>query len=139
MDAEEDHTVFLLAGLRCPPERSSPIIRVHRCSSASKITLTKSEQLRDDLIPEAYRNLLLSSLSQAHAHSDDRAPLYLWFGTSHLRDVLRCLEEAGWQERSLLVWVKNNGAGALFAQYKHWYEPCFYVPVPIRRRVNSSS
>jgi len=81
----------------------------------------------DDLSPEAYRNLLLSSLSLAHAHSDDKAPLYLWFGTSHLRDVLRCLEEAGWQERSLLVWVKNNGAGALFAQYKHWYEPCFYA------------
>ena len=49
----------------------------------------------DDLSPEAYRKLLLSSLSQAHAHSDDKAPLYLWFGTSHLRDVLRCLEEAG--------------------------------------------
>jgi len=81
----------------------------------------------DDLSPEAYRNLLLSSLSLAHAHSDDKAPLYLWFGTSHLRDVLHCLEEAGWQERSLLVWVKNNGAGALFAQYKHWYEPCFYA------------
>jgi DNA modification methylase len=80
----------------------------------------------DDLSPDAYCKLLLSSLSQAHAHSDDKAPLYLWFGTSHLRDVLRCLEEAGWQERSLLVWVKNNGAGALFAQYKHWFEPCFY-------------
>jgi DNA modification methylase len=81
----------------------------------------------DDLSPEAYRNLLLSSLSLAHSHSDSKAPLYLWFGTGHLRDVLRCLEEAGWQERSLLVWVKNNGAGALFAQYKHFYEPCFYA------------
>jgi len=81
----------------------------------------------DDLDPEAYRELLLSGLSLAYAHSDAKAPLYLWFGTSHLRGVLRCLEEAGWQERSLLVWVKNNGAGALFAQYKHWYEPCFYA------------
>jgi len=81
----------------------------------------------DDLSPEAYRNLLLSSLSLAHAHSDDKAPLYLWFGTSHLRDVLDCMRECGWQERNLLVWVKNNGAGALFAQYKHWYEPCFYA------------
>ncbi len=81
----------------------------------------------DDLSSEAYRELLLSSLSLAHAHSDDRAPLYLWFGTSRLREVLACLEQAGWQERNLLVWVKNNGAGALFAQYKHWYEPCFYA------------
>ncbi len=81
----------------------------------------------DDLNPEAYRSLLLSSLSLAYSHTDAKAPLYLWFGTSHLRDVLDCLKEAGWQERSLLVWVKNNGAGALFAQYKHWYEPCFYA------------
>jgi len=36
------------------------------------------------------------------------------------------MNQAGWRERTLLMWVKNNGAGALFAQYKHWYEPCFY-------------
>jgi DNA modification methylase len=70
---------------------------------------------------------LLASLSLAHQHSDDRAPLYLWFGSVHLRDVLHCMEQTGWQERNLLVWVKNNGAGALFAQYKHWYEPLFYA------------
>jgi len=81
----------------------------------------------DELTPEAYRSLLLSSLSLAHAHSDERAPLYLWFGSIHIRDVLHCLEQTGWQERNLLVWVKNNGAGALFAQYKHWYEPLFYA------------
>jgi DNA modification methylase len=81
----------------------------------------------DELTPEAYRSLLLSSLSLAHAHSDERAPLYLWFGSIHIRDVLHCMEQTGWQERNLLVWVKNNGAGALFAQYKHWYEPLFYA------------
>jgi len=81
----------------------------------------------DKLTPEAYRSLLLSSLSLSHAHSDDRAPLYLWFGSIHIRDVLHCMEQTGWQERNLLVWVKNNGAGALFAQYKHWYEPLFYA------------
>jgi DNA modification methylase len=81
----------------------------------------------DDLTDDEYRALLIGSLSLAHQHSDDRAPLYLWFASSHLRDVLDCLSETGWQERNLLVWVKNNGAGALFAQYKHWYEPCFYA------------
>jgi site-specific DNA-methyltransferase (adenine-specific) len=81
----------------------------------------------DDLTDDQYRALLLGSLSLAHQHSDNRAPLYLWFASSHLRDVLDCLAECGWQERNLLVWVKNNGAGALFAQYKHWYEPCFYA------------
>jgi site-specific DNA-methyltransferase (adenine-specific) len=81
----------------------------------------------DDLTDDEYRHLLTSSLGLAHQHSDDKAPLYLWFASSHLRDVLDCLAETGWQERNLLVWVKNNGAGALFAQYKHWYEPCFYA------------
>ena len=81
----------------------------------------------DDLTDEQYRALLSSSLSLAHQHSDEKAPLYLWFASSHLRDVLDCLAETGWQERYLLVWVKTNGAGALFAQYKHWYEPLFYA------------
>ena len=81
----------------------------------------------DDLTDDEYRHLLTESLSLCHQHSDDKAPLYLWFASSHLRDVLDCMSETGWQERNLLVWVKNNGAGALFAQYKHWYEPCFYA------------
>jgi site-specific DNA-methyltransferase (adenine-specific) len=81
----------------------------------------------DDLTDDEYRHLLSSSLGLAHQHCDDKAPLYLWFASSHLRDVLDCMAECGWQERNLLVWVKNNGAGALFAQYKHWYEPCFYA------------
>jgi len=101
--------------------------QVERIAKARRGVDRPSDAYWDDLSPEAYRALLLSSLRLAHAHSDERAPLYLWFGTSHLRDVLGCLEQAGWQERSLLVWVKNNGAGALFAQYKHWYEPCFYA------------
>jgi DNA modification methylase len=86
-----------------------------------------SDAYWDELTPEAYRSLLKASLSLAHAHSDAKAPLYLWFASAHLRDVLTCLEETGWQERNLIVWVKNNGAGALFAQYKHWFEPLFYA------------
>jgi len=81
----------------------------------------------DDLTDDEYRTLLIGSLSLASQHSDEKAPLYLWFASSHLRDVLDCMSGTGWQERNLLVWVKNNGAGALFAQYKHWYEPCFYA------------
>jgi DNA modification methylase len=81
----------------------------------------------DDLTTDEYRTLLTGSLGLMHHHSDDQAPLYLWFASTRLREVLDCLSETGWQERNLLVWVKNNGAGALFAQYKHWYEPCFYA------------
>lgn len=86
-----------------------------------------SDAYWDKLSTDEYRTLLAASLGLMHEHSDDKAPLYLWFASSHLRDVLECLAECAWQERNLLVWVKNNGAGALFAQYKHWYEPCFYA------------
>jgi len=98
-----------------------------RIAKARRGVDAPSDAYWDDLTPDAYRTLLTSSLSLAHQHSDEKAPLYLWFAGAHLHDVLHCLDEAGWQERNLIVWVKNNGAGALFAQYKHWYEPCFYA------------
>jgi len=101
--------------------------QAERIARARRGVDAPSDAYWDDLTPEAYRRLLLASLSLAHRHSDCQAPLYLWFASAHLRDVLTCLEETGWHERNLLVWVKNNGAGALFAQYKHWYEPCFYA------------
>lgn len=80
----------------------------------------------DDLTPEQYQTLLNSALRLAHQYSDEKAPLYLWFASSHLRIVLECMAGTGWEERNLIAWVKNNGAGALFAQYKHWYEPVYY-------------
>jgi DNA modification methylase len=80
----------------------------------------------DDMTPEAYRQLLVSSLSLAHAHSDAQAPVYLWFASAHLRDVLTCLDESGWHERTLLIWVKHIASGSLFAQYKFRHEPCLY-------------
>jgi len=86
-----------------------------------------SDAYWDNLTPEAYRKLLNASLSLAHRHSDANAALYLWFASAHLRDVLSCLEQAGWQERNLIVWVKNNFGGSLFAQFKHQFEPCFYA------------
>ena len=89
--------------------------------------VTPGDAYWDDLTPEQYRSLLTGALMLAHQHSDDKAPLYLWFASTHLRSVLECMAGTGWAERNLIVWVKNNGAGALFAQYKHWYEPCFYA------------
>jgi len=98
-----------------------------RIAKARRGVEKPSDAYWDDMTPEAYRELLISSLSLAHRYSDPKAPLYLWFASSHLHDVLHCMNETGWQERNLLVWVKNNGAGALFAQFKHWYEPLFYA------------
>jgi DNA modification methylase len=102
-------------------------VREERIAKARRGVDVPSDAYWDELTPEAYRQLLTSSLTLAHRHSDEKAPLYLWFASGHLRDVLACLAETDWQERNLLVWVKNSGAGALFAQYKHWYEPLFYA------------
>jgi len=81
----------------------------------------------DQMSPAAYSELLVASLTLAHQYSDAKAPLYLWFASTHLRRVLTCLTDAGWEERYLLIWAKNIGAGALFAQYHHLYEPLFYA------------
>jgi DNA modification methylase len=100
--------------------------QIERIGKARRGVDQPSDAYWDELTPEAYRHLLIQSLTLAHQHSDPKAPLYLWFASAHLRNVLACMSQSGWQERNLLVWVKNNGAGALFAQYKHWYEPCLY-------------
>jgi len=100
--------------------------QIERIGRARRGVDQPSDAYWDELTPEAYRHLLVRSLTLAHQHSDPKAPLYLWFASAHLRNVLECMSQSGWQERNLLVWVKNNGAGALFAQYKHWYEPCLY-------------
>ena len=105
--------------------RAAQATRVSKRRRGSQVS--KGDAYWDDLTPEQYRALLNGALALAHQHSDEKAPLYLWFASTHLRSVLDCMAGTGWAERNLLVWVKNNGAGALFAQYKHWYEPCFYA------------
>jgi len=127
----------LMAGKQAHAVVTDPPYAVHyvggRAAQEERIAKARrgidqpSDAYWDELTPEAYRNLLKDSLSLAHGHSDANAALYLWFASTHLRDVLACLEEAGWQERNLIVWVKNNFAGSLFAQFKHQFEPCFYA------------
>jgi DNA modification methylase len=86
-----------------------------------------SDTYWDELTPTAYLDLLEASLSHAYRWSDEQAPLYLWFASARIRQVIEALAATGWEERNLIVWVKNIGAGALFAQYKHRYEPQFYA------------
>jgi len=80
----------------------------------------------DEMSDDEYVGMVVGSMSLAHQFSDEKAPLYIWFASTKMRSLLRSIWEAGWQERTLIAWVKNNGAGALFAQYKHWYEPVYY-------------
>ncbi len=80
----------------------------------------------DDLTTDQYQQLLVGSLRLACENSDEQAPLYLWFASSQIRTVLAALPEAGWKERSLLIWVKNHFTGNLFSQYKFRMEPVYY-------------
>ncbi len=81
----------------------------------------------DEMSGDEYAQLLERFLLLAHQHSDDRAPLYLWFASVNIRHVLASLDKAGWKERTLLIWVKNIHAGNLFAQYKYRMEPLYYA------------
>jgi len=84
------------------------------------------ERYWDELSVDEYERLLVGALANAHAFSDDNAALYLWFASVRITTVLAALDETGWEQRNLLVWVKSTFAGSLFAQYKHQYELCFY-------------
>jgi len=86
-----------------------------------------SDAYWDELTPTAYVELLTASLGHAYRWSDEKSPLYMWFASARIRQVIEALAVTGWEERNLIVWVKNIGAGALFAQYKHRYEPQFYA------------
>lgn len=85
------------------------------------------EQYWDTMTDGQYDLLLDGALQNARDFSDEKAALYLWFASAKIRNVLRALDTAGWQQRNLLVWVKNTFAGSLYAQYKHAYKPCFYA------------
>lgn len=88
--------------------------------------LQEGQKPWDDLSDVDYLNLLTVALGHAYTFSDDKATLYLWFASAKVATTIKALEMTGWQQRNLLVWVKNTFAGSLFAQYKHKYEPFFY-------------
>jgi len=80
----------------------------------------------DEMTPDQYRALVTGALRLSYKYSDDTAPLYVWFASARIRELLAALDEIGWHDRNLICWAKNNGTGSLFAQYKPWYEPVYY-------------
>ena len=101
-----------------------------RCLDPNKIAGHVPERVDaywDEMTGDEYAHLLEGFLLLAHRHSDERAPLYLWFASVNIRHVLASLDRAGWKERTLLIWVKNIHAGNLFAQYKYRMEPLYYA------------
>jgi DNA modification methylase len=85
------------------------------------------ERYWDAMTVDEYAKLLVGALGNAHTFSDDNAALYLWFASARITTMLAALDETGWEQRNLLVWVKSTFAGSLYAQYKHQYEPCVYA------------
>jgi DNA modification methylase len=123
----------LMAGEVAQAVVTDPPYAVHyiggRVANADRIRGDVPERVDaywDDLSTDQYQQLLVGSLRLAHTHCDEKAPLYLWFASSQIRTVLAALPEAGWKERSLLIWVKNHFTGNLFAQYKFRMEPVYY-------------
>jgi DNA modification methylase len=84
------------------------------------------ERYWDHLSRQEYCALLRSALTHAHNFTDNKCPLYLWFASMRVREVLRALAVTKWRERALLIWAKNTFAGSLSAQYKYAYEPFWY-------------
>jgi len=80
----------------------------------------------DEMTPEQYQALVTKALRLSYTYSDEAAPLYVWFASARIRELLAALDAVGWQDRNLICWAKNNGTGSLFAQYKPWYEPVYY-------------
>jgi site-specific DNA-methyltransferase (adenine-specific) len=80
----------------------------------------------DQMTPEQYQALVTGALRLSYVHSDDAAPLYVWFASARIRELLAALDEIGWQDRNLICWTKNNGTGSLFGQYHPWFEPVYY-------------
>ena len=84
------------------------------------------ERYWDDMTKDAYLGLLKGALDHCHEFSGVSTPLYVWFASARVATVIQVLEATGWQQRNLLIWLKNTFAGSLYAQYKHRYEPVFY-------------
>lgn len=62
------------------------------------------------------------------AVSDEKAAVYLWHAGTRAFGPLNALNEAGYEVRAQIIWVKNQAQfGALGAQYKQKHEPCFYA------------
>ena len=60
--------------------------------------------------------------------SEKKAPIYLWHAYTEGPAAVSALRDAGYDVRSLILWVKNQAQfGALSAHYKQQHEPCLYA------------
>lgn len=58
---------------------------------------------------------------------EERAPLYIWLADNYMREVLGALDDAGLEQRSMIIWSKNNAQFMTGAQYKNKHEPLLYM------------
>ena len=87
-----------------------------------------TEKRRDKLQNDNTTDMYDLPIKNAYTFSKDEAPLYLWFSTSSVVDVIEGLINANWIVRNWIIWNKNVAQfGAIGAQYKTKHEPCIYA------------
>ena len=82
----------------------------------------KRERLADDNIGTDIYGRALPLMA---AHSDKKAPLYLWYADGHA--AAAAAAAAGFQIVAQIIWAKNHAQFVTSAHYKGKHEPCYYA------------
>jgi DNA modification methylase len=82
---------------------------------------------RERILGDEDASLYAEALVMAHAYTDDKAPLYVWFAGNQGEDVYRAVREAHYDVAALVFWHKTKAHyGAFMAQYMQKHEPLLY-------------
>ena len=79
----------------------------------------------DAMSPGAFEVFLSRAFSNLYAFSSDNAACYICHADKTHKEFRNALEQAGYEWRATIIWVKNSPAFN-FAQYKYKHEPIFY-------------
>ena len=92
------------------------------------VDYTGGTVVRERLCGDATPDLYLPSLKLIHATTIDKVAIYLWYSDSKSNAVSAAVSAAGFEQRCVIIWNKNNAQfGALGAQYHTKHEPALYL------------
>jgi DNA modification methylase len=92
---------------------------------AGKGKKTSRGMENDNLEEQAFRELLRRAFLQMHAWSGPNAPLYSCYASRTHREFEDALNDAGWQVRNQIIWVKAV-ASMGWGDYRWKHEPILY-------------
>lgn len=87
---------------------------------------TKGEIKGDDLRGDSLRGFLQTTFENLAKFTDDDGAFYIWHASNTVFLFLEVLDNAGLEQRTEIIWVKNNFQLGR-AGYQHIHEPCFYA------------